>query len=465
MSDLRSPVPELLKRARTALRRECGSWLNDPSISGFGVGVKETQGVTTDEPALQVFVHRKQSSRKLSEKMIPAVIRLPHSGENVVLDVVECHTGLTLAHALAGDGIRQRHRSIYPGSVGCFVRPDTQAASSFTYGVSCWHVAAAGQQSNTFVDWCEDPEGELPNMPFGRLDRYLSPNRTDRSRRVRDAALVRINPGTDVANFTRGGYPIQGVRTTPLRQGELLKSYGFGSKQQRTGLVTNPLATVTIAYKAFGELQVSGVIKTSRMSQPGDSGSIAIDSDNLAVGMIIGGDTNSSYGWTALVPIPQLLEHFNVRLVMAQQLSGQAQAAHADDVAIVARTIWGEAEGEPLLGKVAVANVISNRASAGNPRRFGASFADVCLKNNRSVWQFSCWTQGSARRRRLEAVTTQSDSYRVCLDIASKAVSGQLDDITEGSTHYHTRSVFPSWSRGKQAVFSVGDHLFFNNIA
>ena len=56
----------------------------------------------------------------------------------------------------------------------------------------------------------------------------------------------------------------------------------------------------------------------------------------------------------------------------------------------LARTIFGEARGEPYLGKVAVANVVMNRvALADQHPPFGLGSAAYRMYER--AWQFSCW--------------------------------------------------------------------------
>lgn len=204
-------------------------------------------------------------------------------------------------------------------------------------------------------------------------------------------------------------------------------------------------------------------IKSTGMSTKGDSGSVAIDGNGMGVGVLVGGNSHSDQPWSAFVPLVDVLEHFNVRI--RPDNARQSTSAIAADVDVLARTLWGEAEGEPRPGKIAVANVIMNRVYSGNPRRHGSGVQGVCKKNNGQTWQFSCWGPRVPRRDKLESVTTQSGSFRECLDIAAMAVKGELEDLTEGSLHYHAYWVSPSWSAGKDAVLVVGDHWFFNNVA
>jgi len=125
------------------------------------------------------------------------------------------------------------------------------------------------------------------------------------------------------------------------------------------------------------------------------------------------------------------------------------------DIETLARTIWGEARGEPQQGKVAVAWVVLNRAAG--KKKLG----EVC----RAKWQFSCWNPDDPNRAKMANVTLADPVYRDCMLAALSVVQGRAGpDPTEGSKHYHTKDVTPYWSRGKVPVCQIGAHLFFNDI-
>jgi N-acetylmuramoyl-L-alanine amidase len=126
----------------------------------------------------------------------------------------------------------------------------------------------------------------------------------------------------------------------------------------------------------------------------------------------------------------------------------------------LARTLWGEARGEPRLGKEAVAAVILNRLKRNAPVRFGATIEEVCRK----PLQFSCWNPNDPNRTQLEQVDKSDATFAECCTVAELAVDGRLADPTNGADHYHTVSVSPSWSQGKIPCCTIGGHQFFNNI-
>lgn len=130
---------------------------------------------------------------------------------------------------------------------------------------------------------------------------------------------------------------------------------------------------------------------------------------------------------------------------------------------VLARTLYGEARGETVRGKEAVACVIVNRAKRGQSRGgywWGSTVEEVCLK----PWQFSCWNDGDPNRAKIDAVQPGHRVFDTCQRIARRAVAGSLEDVTNGATHYHTADVTPPWSRGKAVCAEIGRHLFYNTI-
>lgn len=130
-------------------------------------------------------------------------------------------------------------------------------------------------------------------------------------------------------------------------------------------------------------------------------------------------------------------------------------------VDIVARTIWGEARGEGANGMQAVANVIMNRVERGG--WYGLTPAEVCKK----PLQFSCWNSNDPNYKPMLSVTDSDKEFRQALEIATKAVTGQLPDITGGATEYHAKSIKPSswnWHKLTQTT-TIGDHIFYRSVA
>ncbi len=130
-----------------------------------------------------------------------------------------------------------------------------------------------------------------------------------------------------------------------------------------------------------------------------------------------------------------------------------------ENVDVLARTLWGEARGEPTKqGREAVASVVLNRTK--EPDRFGGTVKEVCKKRK----QFSCWNSGDPNLPKLLKVTESDPVFAECMAIATTAVAALLADPTSGATHYHAKSITPAWAIGKIPCARIGSHLFYINI-
>ena len=142
-------------------------------------------------------------------------------------------------------------------------------------------------------------------------------------------------------------------------------------------------------------------------------------------------------------------------------ISQEAQRKRAVDV--LARTIYGEARGETVRGKEAVACVVMNRVKRAKARGgywWGSTVEQVCRK----PWQFSCWNENDPNLKKIEEIEPGHRVFDTCLRIARRAISGSIEDMTNGATHYHTHHASPPWSKGRPACAEIGRHLFYNDI-
>ncbi len=134
-----------------------------------------------------------------------------------------------------------------------------------------------------------------------------------------------------------------------------------------------------------------------------------------------------------------------------------------DVVDTLARTIYGEARGEPVRGKEAVAAVVMNRVARAMERGgwwWGSSVIEVC----RRPWQFSCWNADDPNRAQIERADESDREFASCARIARRAVAGALEDPTQGATHYHAKGIAPPWAKAREPSAVIGRHRFYNNV-
>lgn len=133
------------------------------------------------------------------------------------------------------------------------------------------------------------------------------------------------------------------------------------------------------------------------------------------------------------------------------------------EIDTLARTIYGEARGEPRLGKIAVAQVVLNRLKIAKSKGsywWGSDVIAVCRK----PWQFSCWNDKDANREKIETISLSNRVFASCYKIAELVIGGKVDDPSCGATHYHALSCHPAWAKGLKPCAIVGNHYFYRDI-
>jgi|GEM_PF-1530817 len=122
--------------------------------------------------------------------------------------------------------------------------------------------------------------------------------------------------------------------------------------------------------------------------------------------------------------------------------------------ACLAEALYFEARGEAMNGQLAVAEVILNRVDS---RRYPNSVCKVISQgqSRRNGCQFSFRCDGQPEEFHEKA------AYRQVGEVAAEMLEGRARSLTEGATHYHTRSVRPGWARRLTKTAEIGTHLFY----
>ena len=128
----------------------------------------------------------------------------------------------------------------------------------------------------------------------------------------------------------------------------------------------------------------------------------------------------------------------------------------------MAANIYHEAKNQPMVGQIAVAQVVMNRA---NDSRYPDNVCDVIkqgltYKNGKVVLgksQFSWYCDGKK-----DDVDKKSEKWRNSLRYASMVITNRITlDVTEGATHYHATYVRPAWARTKTKTVRINRHIFY----
>ena len=152
------------------------------------------------------------------------------------------------------------------------------------------------------------------------------------------------------------------------------------------------------------------------------------------------------------------------QLEQPEEVVSKSGFYHELEIDVLARTIFGEARGEPLEGLEAVASVVLNRVRVAEDRGgsywWGKNIIGVCQK----PYQFSCWNKNDPSYKRLTSVTAKNIHFATCMRIARRAVIGALQDNTGGATHYHADYVSPYWAKGEKPTRAIGRHIFYQLV-
>ena len=64
----------------------------------------------------------------------------------------------------------------------------------------------------------------------------------------------------------------------------------------------------------------------------------------------------------------------------------------------------------------------------------------------------------------MENLSSVDPNYLQMIGICYLVIHSEISDPTEGSTHYHTKSISPKWAEGETPCVEIGDHLFYNTV-
>ena len=348
-----SPHPERILDARRKHEKYVEALMKRQNVVACGVGYKISQGQVTNEPSVVVSV-----TRKVPRHLLPEDEIIPQELESTPTDVIQ--TGEIQALALnrqgrvrpVRPGISISHVSGSAGTVGCVV---TRNGKPFL--LSNNHVLAmlnAGQAGDavlqpgpidggtlldavgTLSDYiplrfldevvtpppqeppAEEPKGcaALIGSIFGAVSQVNQPTTAQPAQlnspiyNYVDAALAEL-AGTveyspDIVDV--GGPPLGA--TAPTLAMRLIKSGRTTGLTQ--GTVIQFAVTVDVKY---GErtARFANQIMATPLSQPGDSGSLVMDYERNAVGLLFSGSDMV----TVINPIDLVLKALKIDLVVA----------------------------------------------------------------------------------------------------------------------------------------------------
>jgi hypothetical protein len=266
------------------------------NVVGVGLGHKWSKGQDTGTNCVQVFVEH-----KVDTDLLPSKDRVPKTLNRRPTDVVAVGTLFAGGAIQAGpQSLKNRRRPAMGGDsvghfditagtagTGCYDAKDFPGIPSRYYILSNNHVLANSNDASV-GDAIYQPgpfDGGTAADTIGRLARFV-PIKFDGSNNLVDAAIAEV----EFHDFTREiyyqGY-VQG-NAAPVAINDVVKKTGR-TTSFTTGKVISVNATVNVNYGGGKLGRFTKQIVTSDMSTGGDSGSLILDLEGNAIGLLFAG--------------------------------------------------------------------------------------------------------------------------------------------------------------------------------
>jgi hypothetical protein len=211
------------------------------------------------------------------------------------------------------------HYKITAGTIGAFVRPTQGGGAAI---LSNNHVLANENRARR-CDAILQPggydNGKNPEDAIAKLTKFIRLRRAGVN--FVDAAIATVNEGVKTDNTTLPGIgALKGVSTEPASEQLEVRKTGRTTGATRGRVTAFELDRVMVDYdmgtlRFDNQLEIDG--DTGSFSSGGDSGSLIVNSDNLAVALLFAGSDQGGahgYGVTYANPIRTVLDALGVSL-------------------------------------------------------------------------------------------------------------------------------------------------------
>ena len=288
-------------------------FLSLKNVNGIALGLKSTNSQITGELCLQVLVEQKMSILKLDSKDV-----VPKTYQNIKTDVVEVGKLFTkslntkIRPAKCGYSLGPVN-SLHYGTAGCIVKRGSDLNIEY-FILSCNHILANINSlplGTPILQPAQLDGGKNPDDIIANLSEFVTLKFSSRSVRLPnlvDCAIAKIKNDSLISNELAWiGYP-KGIADAAL--GSRVKKCGR-TTGLTDGLVKSIGATIWLLLHNGRFSLLQDQILTDNISSLGDSGSLVLDADNNAIGLLCGGSRSVSI----CNKINNVLSALNVELV------------------------------------------------------------------------------------------------------------------------------------------------------
>ncbi|HHY38492.1 MAG TPA: hypothetical protein GX507_06160 [Clostridia bacterium] len=321
-----------MEKLRRLLKIRGLSLLSKDNVVGVGMGYKHVGGVPTDKVSLVVLVKKKVPAPDLNPKQI-----IPKSVGTVRTDVIEVGEVRLLQRRSrmrpAPGGVSIGHYKVTAGTLGAIVA-DKKTGQPLI--LSNNHVLANMSEGNDDRASIGDPilqpgryDGGTDDDIIGHLERFVGIYRSGEEAKcavaqglerlanriiktIRPKYSLKIYKTVDVPNLVDAALakPVSAevVEKSILEVGPVkgMTEAQVGMKVKKSGRTSGLSfgeikvvgATMKVAMGDIGYAYFSDQIVTTAMAQPGDSGSLLLDENDRAVGLISAGSEYASMAGT-----------------------------------------------------------------------------------------------------------------------------------------------------------------------
>lgn len=301
------------KIANIALN-EYSFFLEKTNVLGVGLGYKTINGMDTTNKCLKIFV-----SKKLSPMILSSSHLIPPLYEGIQTDVVDIGKVSTIPYnkvpllnvanpVTGGYSIGPLNLGI-AGTLGCLVKDDFDI-----YLLSNNHILA---NLNTLpigtpIIQPATLDGGIPLYQIASLSKFIPlefSNSFNSPENYVDCAIAKItNPNFVSSRITHIGTP-RGVADGKL--GSIVKKVG-----RTTGLTFGKIIALHVTQKVLSTNKSLTIFKdqmiATGMSEVGDSGSLLLNENNYAIGLLLSGNGSVSI----FNPIKAVLSALDVSLMV-----------------------------------------------------------------------------------------------------------------------------------------------------
>lgn len=144
----------------------------------------------------------------------------------------------------------------------------------------------------------------------------------------------------------------------------------------------------------------------------------------------------------------------------------EGRDVRGEEIACLQKNIFFEARNQPLRGRIMVGMVTKNRVES---RRYPKTYCGVVRQGiyyqNKIVLnrcQFSWYCDGNTDNPNLTSIIDRQQ-WRDAKEIAVMVYDDEIEDISNGATHYHADYVLPTWALSPKMtkITKVGVHIFY----